>query len=93
MSTRSTIRGGAIFRLFLFLRSLLSGRLVRRKDDRDGCLLHRGGDTVFCGRCRVRARMQQAIGGRLMIDEIIAGLTSLLLLLYLIYALLRPERF
>jgi K+-transporting ATPase KdpF subunit len=37
--------------------------------------------------------MRQAVGGRAVIDYIVMGIVSFLILVYLLYALLKPERF
>jgi K+-transporting ATPase KdpF subunit len=37
--------------------------------------------------------VRQALGGTIVMDYIIAGIASLGLFVYLIYALLRPEKF
>jgi K+-transporting ATPase KdpF subunit len=51
-------------------------------------------DRVFCGGSRLRVRLRAALKGvAMIIDYALAILVTVGLLVYLTYALLRPERF
>jgi K+-transporting ATPase KdpF subunit len=49
---------------------------------------------VLRRRCIIRAGLRQIVeGGIIMVDYVWTGLVAVLLLCYLVYALLKPERF
>jgi K+-transporting ATPase KdpF subunit len=57
-----------------------------------GPSLRRFGRSLLHRRRRFRARLRE-VGGSRMIDYIWMGIVSVLLLVYLTYALLKPEKF
>ena len=60
----------------------------------DGSLFSRFDHRVLSARPRLRARVREvAVGGTMNLESILGLAVSVLLLIYLVYALLRPERF
>jgi len=54
--------------------------------------LHRNGGLVFCGLRALRARLRKALTKSFM-ENLILGIISLALCVYLIVAMIRPEKF
>ena len=52
-----------------------------------------GGGDSFCRGADVCDRLQWAERGRTMIENVVSLILSALLLVYLVYALLKPEKF
>jgi K+-transporting ATPase KdpF subunit len=73
-------------------RQTVGGKKDRIKEQNDGCFLCNRGGALFCGRRRVRAWMRKTGGGG-MSDYLWTGMIALLLIVYLTYALLKPEKF
>jgi K+-transporting ATPase KdpF subunit len=73
---------------------LSSTRLAGRRDH-VGYRMYRGKHPVFCHCDWIRDGMRpaQSEGETGMIETLLLGLITVLLLAYLVYALLRPEKF
>ena len=68
---------------------------LRIEDQNAGSFLHRGNGRVLRRELVLHESVRQALNGSedIFMDYIIAGVTSVFLFGYLIYALLKPEKF
>jgi K+-transporting ATPase KdpF subunit len=77
------------------LNDLVEVEAPGRRQDHVGYRMYRGEHSVFCHCDWIRDGMRRAKdeGETGMIETYLLGLVTVLLLIYLVYALLRPEKF